>query len=692
MRKSRQQMILSISNLLQDDDRKETLRNLQSHINVHGIDNPHLQELFELVFHSKLSNNEKKFIIKNLLIPDGSYVLDFKILYQIISSVGYPRTYFKNGKKVTQKKLSMSIQQLLLHWLVSSIHLFGDQIYKKLHNLLPVLFNLLLFEFLRPSIANLIFLTVLNTNKSISFKDKYNLVLLKQWQIQLTVDLALKFPLDESLKNLLVLFKEVIPSLDYKLYTKKNMNFITKISKPFRYPDNNFLAKLNEVGTTNSNSNTIINNNLNQYNTFNRMIKKRRKIDSEEIQDIEILNPDSISIYDYNSLITLVLDLSKIKYLNYNSLLNNSMRNYNNRFRVHCLVLKALVDDEDAVVSKFHSFVKHKIDVLMASDTLPLESVFDRLFELQLIYPVDLGKLIGFKTNNPSVRMTILKLMRNATFDKVNLDFDLSLLKNLKTDKLNENLIIRFFYEFSIFVNQGQFSDKFPSLVSLVFKFFDENIDSFTVAIKLSFMKILKSLQSTQESVQDKIGHILLSIPMINKLLLTSNPIIVSETCGYILFLKKLNINKQLQNHLVMDTLNFVWRDKSFHYLEGTSNMGMLLNPKLIDKLSTLNTFGYSNLTRISTIGNLFHNPAWSFVTAEIIWNLEDKHHVSKRHPGPITDESVEKIEGWIDLNYEQVKLQVLRQLDSLGYKGLADLLFTSLRSLERTRQSITVD
>lgn len=681
-----------ISNLLEDDDRKETLRNLQSYINTHGIDQSNLEALFELVFHSKLSNNEKKFIIKNLLIPNGSYIIDFKILYQIISAVGYPRTYFKGGKKVTQKKLSMSTQQLLLHWLVSSIHLFGDKIYKKLHNLLPVLFNLLSFEFLRPSIANLIFLTVLNTNKSISFKDKYNLVLIKQWQIQLTVDLALKFPLDESLKNLLVLFKEVIPSLDYKLYTKKNMNFVTKISKPFKYPDTNFLAKLSEVNTSNSQSNVIINNNLNQYNTFDRMIRKRRKINSEEILDIEILNPDSISIYDYNSLITLVLDLSKITYLNYHSLLNNSMRNYNNRFRVHCLVLKALIDDEDPVVTKFHSFVNHKIELLMATDTLPLEPVFDRLSELQLIYPVDLGRLMAFRTNNPSVHMSILKLMRNSGFDRLNLNFDLTLLKNYKTDKINENLIIRFFHEFSVYVNHGQFSDKFASLVSLVFEFFDENIHYFTVAIKLSFMKVLKSLQSTSESVQDKIGHILLSIPMINKLLLTSNPIIVSETCGYILFLKKLNYNKQLQSHLVMDTLNFISRDKSFHYIEGTTNKGMLLNPKLIDKLSTLNTFGYSNLTRISTIGNLFHNPAWSFITAEIIWNLEDKHHVSKRHPGPITDESVEKIEGWIDLNYEQVKLQVLRELDRLGYKGLADLLFGSLRSLERTRQSIIVE
>lgn len=681
--------------------RKESLNYLKDIISQHGVDEHCLTTLFGMIvdLNSPLHNNEKRFIIKTLLIPDGSYELDYKLLYRIISHIGYPQIYYHDNKKIKQKRLSLTLQNALLEWLLTFIHLFGKTIFKKLVRISTLIFNILSFEYLRDSVAKLIFLIVMNANNSMEFKGKVTNCVIKQWQIQLVVDLYLKFPLDDSLKCLLILFNDVIPNLDYRKFTPNNYynrNGLPKISKFLKYPKSEYLKTV----LSNSMNQQLLNTLLNQFNTFNRMIKKRKAVSVEEIDDIELLNFKKHTVYQVNSLELLALELKRFNHIHFAEFTNQPIIHYNNRFRVHCLILKCLQDIEDPLIIKMVSFFDNH---LQNPDVKTLQSMVELGHILpDLIKSVKTTITYDKPLSDFHLKLGRIKLIRFMTLENI-AEIEMAFLYDSKSSKNNEILMARYFYELSFAVKNANLMLSHDTSVALgqilrtIFNFYDDNSETFTLCIKLSFLKMLKALRFIDKAALDIIGYDLFHVPVINQLILDSNPLVVSETCGYINFLKSLEIInhkteiKSIQNSLVVDTLNFLWRDRSFNYL-GELNRGMFLHPTFIDNLPTLNTFGYSNLTQLNTVGNIFHNPTWSYLTAEAVWKLEDKvENINKRHPGPVTEDSVNEILRdvkfkWINMSYDQIKLEILKSLDKAGYVGLADLLFNSLRSLHGAR------
>ncbi|RLV96663.1 hypothetical protein JA1_000225 [Spathaspora sp. JA1] len=89
-------------------------------------------------------------------------------------------------------------------------------------------------------------------------------------------------------------------------------------------------------------------------------------------------------------------------------------------------------------------------------------------------------------------------------------------------------------------------------------------------------------------------------------------------------------------------------------------------------------------------LGNLFMNPSLSFVITKIIWKLEDELGVSERHQGPISRGSVMEMNegGWINKNYDDLKVEIVKRLERVGVEGVVQLLYSSLKQLATERAS----
>ncbi|KAI3403101.2 hypothetical protein KGF56_004161 [Candida oxycetoniae] len=161
---------------------------------------------------------------------------------------------------------------------------------------------------------------------------------------------------------------------------------------------------------------------------------------------------------------------------------------------------------------------------------------------------------------------------------------------------------------------------------------------------------------------------------------------------------KRLNFEsdalKAVQNSYIMDTINSLWRNKFFGYDSkmNSAQRAFFLFP-LLPKLQDT-SFSERCLT-LKNCGALFVNPASAFIAIKILRTLEDrKESLSVRHEGPVTEESINAIQQnptncWLTITANEIKVSVLRDLDSRNFKGICDLVFNSLKSLSGKRKSV---
>ena len=288
--------------------RSEILIDLENVANERGLSNTHILQLFDLVFDVKekwLHAHEKKLIFRKILIPNGRMTFQGDLIYRILSAIGYSRVYYQNGRKIKEKKLSPTLQNLLLEWLICYIHLFDERVFLNLVNLLPMLLHLLLFEYLRPLIANLIFLTVLNCNR---LNQQFSLPSrsLKNWQIKFVVDLYLKFPTDDSLKGLLFVFHNAVPGLDYSKFLDNsditlNISDLNINPKFFNYPNFEYHHKLKAINPNYTGS-YILETCLSQYKTFNKTLGRNKYKRLKTGNKNEIFNVETdLDVIDFHS-------------------------------------------------------------------------------------------------------------------------------------------------------------------------------------------------------------------------------------------------------------------------------------------------------------------------------------------------------------------------------------------------------
>lgn len=756
------------------------LEELSTLITRVGVTKHDLSRLLDLIFDLRspayLKSPQKRFIIKNLLIPTGKYKLSKNIAYRIISSIGVPQIYYKNGKELKLKKLSTSIQTLLLEWLICSFHLFGSKVFNSL-SMLTMLVNYLPYEFLRPYVANLIFLSVLNNTrmcKTYSMREStHNIPPFKPWHFQFVLDLYYKFPMDEHIKSLLVLFKSLNTKIDFKKYSKDGTYDLNDLGvlnpKIFVYPNFNYLDKIKDIQAINSSPSDeiqrhqerMISDNLRHYENFSSSIKKRKKYRSSqtapEISDLDMIefgNSSSkhryVSINDIHSFESLIGNFANIRHINISALFNpqkfGNVRFISDKFKkiyfiLHCLssdseqrdrairkldyyVRLSILDNNLSIrdldtlcdkVADFFSFTSGKLFLPLIKDFLCFN--FDS--------PIDDDEHIH-KYENLTQR---LKFLKYFPVTECNL-FEESVIKNILTileEKqhisgkrsrreltfatfINElaSLFSNWYSNYALSTSEIEVKEKvfgcINKILPIIYKFFVEKFTESSLVLKILLLRLLRFVQSIDPHNLNEFvdaSTIVLPYRLLYPFILSNNPLIVSETCGYLAFCKAYKFKdsdvsyKSLQNSYVMDTLNFLWRNKSFKYEDSSTafSNAMLLDPDFLTKLSKLNIFSFSDFLSLDSVGNIFHNPCWSFVATQIVRDLEDDaENITVRHAGPITEESLSQLirdptVEWLPTNYDELRLQVLRSLDNLGYTGLCDLLFSSLKTLMNKRR-----
>lgn len=246
----------------------------------------------------------------------------------------------------------------------------------------------------------------------------------------------------------------------------------------------------------------------------------------------------------------------------------------------------------------------------------------------------------------------------------------------------------------------GELLEKIIPKIFDIMEAFWSRLDLLEKLSSLLFINAAISLATEKLSVWANTGCMVPPPSLMFKLVVSTNPLIVSEALGYIACIKKLklldNNSSKIawKNAYVMDSINFLWREMAFKYEKGTINMGMYLHPHYLQRLNGLDFFSNSSLILTRSVGGIVQNPAFAYLCAEIVWKLEDMDpNITTRHPGPISEASVASLQQdsdvtWLQVSYQDLRVSLLNHLDAMGFHGLADLLFTSLKPLvnQRTR------
>lgn len=632
-----------------------------------GVDEQSFSAIMDVIIDvdSPCSVRDKKALIK-LLVP--RFEPDTVTVYKVLSSVGFPRVYYKQGAKIKHARLPLAVQTALLDWMVCNIYEFGSGVFKELHKLSVILFNLLSFEFCRVQICHLIFLMLTNTNKTRKFNN-IKVAIVKQWQIKMVVDLSVKFPLDNSLKVLLVLFKQLVPGLDYKQYNSEVSNVRADSGLKIPFADSKPLPARGTDVQSDSRKRRVMDTCIGHYKIFNSKISKRRKTNEEFLTWYN----SNLSINDMASLSDLVVHIQELN-VSYRELFRQSTK-----LKYDYIIMKQLIDGTDP---NFQYYMEKGEGV-------------SNLAELLKFYPRVWGSIRGTRADAGVIEYV----------DELPMDLIHDVIQNNQYDVLFSQLS-RYFLRV---IKRKQWS-KLNQLES-IFRLVDTR--KLNLQLSLALVMLLRvyskiPFEAAAATQQVKPEAVLAPSPVIYHLLFTINPLVFSETCGYINSIKKYAFDehhRRMLNTIIMDVLNFVWRDRAFYKQPNTLHQSMYLPEAFVGKLPTLNVFNQSKLVEIDRVGNLFHNPIWSYITTEIVWELEDELASTVetdgeaeliRHPGPITDESIGALINddsvkWINLDYEEVKQQVLDRLEPLGYTGLCELLYSSIKSL-RTKKSTSND
>lgn len=248
---------------------------------------------------------------------------------------------------------------------------------------------------------------------------------------------------------------------------------------------------------------------------------------------------------------------------------------------------------------------------------------------------------------------------------------------------------------------------------------------------KLSFTQLIRLVKITHEIPFEFVlaSNLVLKPTLVSAAYFSENPILIDTICDHITFCKqyygefgssliassKMNAAnemsseqfsqlKEIHNSYVMDLCNIIWRDKAFDKNDRSTAKGFLLPDQFIAKLLK-SRFYYFESNRDTDSGlikrsyDIFYAPAFASIITGIIRTIEDEQDVSTRLSGPLNrdefDYLAESDSGWLNdrrllTSYDNLRITILDRLSSIGFVGLSDLLFSSLKSLSRVKNDMT--
>lgn len=675
-----------------------------------------LRSVLDLILDSQLSMSHKNILISDCLVPRGNYLLPPDIILRVLSVVGTPEVFYKNGKQQKLKRLPTSCQQRLLEWLICALPLFGRPLFRYLKRHLSMLFGLLSFEFLRPYISTLIVIASSGPDALPKLSQGY---LIRPWNVKLVADMCLQFPSDPSLKALIAYFRlrNRTPSVN-KLASMDTSGI-------FNYPNSALHSSLiaksetltSEYGTSLWNEVSDVDSQIQRvFESLDNQRKRRKALQHQDL--IPLSSPGAIQILSINSVSSLIAHFENISLTNPSSVLSVTSSG-NNRFRCLYLALYLMtVGRDDQTFKKLDYAIRYHIFNMGDRNSLLVYSQLLEFAKFQGLkcYTTSCIQFVNSDEPNTidSVRKQI-RLFRYIPWEKSILISalvkTLTRLKDVYSLKDEWFRLVGLLYSelafivqkwSAVFVASNDYQEYLECLldaITHIFSFTEVYWGKLHLFSKIRFLSFLAAVKTCKVDLPwSTAGHLVPPPTLMYQLIVSTNPLILSEALGYLVFLKSVQlpdgeeIKKRLRSLYIMDSLNFVWREMALNKDIGTFSQGMLLDDEFLQKVAGLNFFSYSNLLQLKTVGGLVQNPSLAYTCAELVWMLEDKTEgITTRHPGPISEDSVAQLRHeldntWLSMSYYDIKASLLNSLDSLGYTGLCDLLFGSLKPLANKR------
>lgn len=147
-------------------------------------------------------------------------------------------------------------------------------------------------------------------------------------------------------------------------------------------------------------------------------------------------------------------------------------------------------------------------------------------------------------------------------------------------------------------------------------------------------------------------------------------------------------------NSFLMDICNCLWRGKAFAKSDAHAR-GCMLPDEVITSLrnyvSTLKDTGSGDME----LGGLFtmsYSPLLCFQGMEHLRHIEEQEdeefELKAMHAGPITSQSLSQLSmrGGVEVEWQKYRLGVLEHLKEKGWKGIPEMLYSTMRNLVDSR------
>ncbi|CCH44797.1 Centromere protein I [Wickerhamomyces ciferrii] len=628
--------------------------------------------------YSSLRSGYRVKIIKNLLYPKAPIPKD--VVVDICGSFGV-----KTGNN-KEKRLSNTIQVLIIKWLVSVYSFLEDpSIIDKLYGLL---FNYLEFEYLRPHIAHLLLLSTKKFHVNTKRIDRLR-------------GLRSKYDESEHLIALLILYKEfapdqifdILPNISHTIFSHPNYTYLQELIN-LRKPNDKRVLQ-------------VTNDELQQVEIFGQKLKKRKKISSRVDTSTTVKTnnqfhsiPELVKSIENLKLPSDIANVVHDKHDN-SLLLFTSLSNEKDFNRLDAGLEFVLEDFEELSALDQESLLHDLIFFVERTNHLP-ESLLENLLKIlnkkgdtsSSHLTVYIWKLICFIPLDHSYNLSIALQSIISAGHINNLESTIALLNSLTL------LFSRWLFELK---DKAEAVDTYQDILHVCTKikhYLPDWLIKFQMNLKLVFhvIKFININKSTPKSHQN-IENVVLPPNLTYMLVFVNHPYVISEICGYLNFAKfflqeaisnDLTIKlTAVHNSYVVDLCNALWRNRAFHVSnkkEGETSFG--LGSDFINSLSVKVPIFDRNST-FPSLFNISHSPAFASKSAKLLRILEDEDpECTFRHAGPLTNGSIVELQNdpeskWLKTNYEDTKLQILRKMDrEQCYRGLADLLFSHLKSL----------
>ncbi|KAI5960681.1 hypothetical protein CANMA_003990 [Candida margitis] len=576
--------------------------------------------------------------------------MSIQSLLHVLANLGPTQSRVHGVEHAQSKKVPVALQVELLSQIATRIEFFATAIQTHSFIVLPILIKLMAYEFLRDHVSSLVIFIFLHNNSPelITFKNRKQedeFYFTTRWESNWIRGLKVKFPADSNLRRLI----EVIE--------------VTTSAKPL----SSTLCTITGKGKTG----------ILCLGTGEENVKRRKKnSDSKGSMTRDMMSSwvpigtpsNHLEASQKNSfaiqLCTNKLNLTDVD--NYLKITSFQNKDFLNHWIVNVLWHFRRFNKDNFSIGSINEFVLNLNHQKTWSQSFHRRIKFIRLVQ----------------ANVDELRSMIIN-------DQVNLEANYSQKGNPYYSHLSEEYLkeILLLLEVSMSRNPEILTEISPLLLQLTTQFSPWIGGTVVRKILLLYRKQREADISLSTSI---------AVPrcVVYFSLLHGDLNVLDEICFHVAEEKKLHYTsdklRRMQNSLTMDFVNMVWRGKflSFNRRQDSPHKALFLNPFLLPKLAHNTCISSSEL---DDIGGILMSPTFVFTATKILRHLEDQHNLDVRIEGPLTEENVTSMRAderteWLPLTREQIKLEILKVLDSRGFTGICDMMFKSLKSLSGAR------